>query len=52
MQAQAVEYIRDRLNTTDNLTRTVLADELCEHFGFFDLRGDKQRAGCLKDKSV
>ena len=48
MQAQAVEHIRDRLNTTDNLTRTVLADELCEHFGFFDPRGDKQRAGCLK----
>lgn len=36
------------LDANDNIIRTKLADQLCEHFGFFDPRGDKQRAGCLK----
>jgi hypothetical protein len=28
--------------------RTKLADQLCDQFDFFDLRGKKQRSGCLK----
>ncbi len=45
---EAIEHIRCLLNTNDNLKRTALADQLCKEFDFFDPRGDKQRAGCLK----
>jgi len=47
-QPEAIEHIRNLLDVTDNINRTALADKLCEHFGFFDPRGGKQRAGCLK----
>jgi len=45
---EAIEQINILLNTNDNINRTGLADQVCEQFGFFDPRGDKQRAGCLK----
>jgi len=45
---ESIEHIVNLLDANDNIIRTKLADRLCEHFGFFDPRGDKQRAGCLK----
>jgi hypothetical protein len=47
-QPEAVEHIHNLINAADNIKRTTLADKLCEDFSFFDPRGDKQRAGCLK----
>jgi len=47
-QPEAIEYIRNLLDTNDNLKRTQLADQVCEKFGFFDPCGNIQRTGCLK----
>jgi hypothetical protein len=47
-QPEAIEHIRNLLNITNGIRRTALADKICEQLGFFDLRGHKQRAGCLK----
>ena len=47
-QPECIEHIVNLLDANDNILRTKLADQLCEHFGFFDPRGDKQGAGCLK----
>lgn len=44
---ESIEQINALLDT-NNLKRTELADQVCEQFGFFDPRGEKQRAGCLK----
>ncbi len=45
---EAIEHIRNLLDTHDDIRRTELADKLCEQFGFLDPRGNKQRSGCLK----
>lgn len=45
---ESIEYVSSLLADTDNITRTELADQLCEKFEFFDLLGGKQRAGCMK----
>jgi len=47
-QSDSIEYIRYRLESVGNASRTQLADEFCEHFGFFDPNGNKQSSGCLK----
>jgi hypothetical protein len=47
-QPEAIEHIRNLLDTTGDIRLTALADKLCEQFGFFDPLGHKQRAGCLK----
>ena len=47
-QPEAIEHICNMLNTTDGISRSELADEICEQFGFINPRGAKQRAGCLK----
>ena len=47
-QPESIEYIINLLDTNNNIIRTKLADQLCEHFGFFNPCGNKQRAGCLK----
>lgn len=47
-QPEAIEHICHTLNTTDGISRSEFADEICEQFGFFNQRGAKQRAGCLK----
>jgi hypothetical protein len=47
-QPEAIELIKNILDTNDNITRTKLADKLCDHFSFFDPRGNRQRSGCLK----
>jgi hypothetical protein len=38
-QPEAIELIKNILDTNDNITRTKLADKLCDHFSFFDPRG-------------
>lgn len=48
IQPEAIEHIQCLLNADKDLKRTALADQLCEHFGFFNPLGHKQRAGCLK----
>lgn len=47
-QPEAIENICSILDANVNIKRTKLADQLCDQFGFFDPRGKKQRAGCLK----
>jgi hypothetical protein len=45
---ESIEHILNLLDANDNIIRMKLADQLCEDFEFYDPRGDKQRAGCLK----
>ena len=47
-QPEAIEYVRSIVSITQTITRTELAKQLCDKFGFFDPRGESQRAGCLK----
>ena len=47
-QSDSIKYISSRLDSLDNTGRTQFANELCEHFNFFDPVGNKQTAGCLK----
>ena len=47
-QPEAIEYVRSILSFSQNITRTELAHQLCDTFGFFDPRGERQRTGCLK----
>ncbi len=45
---ESIEYVSSLLSAADSITRTKLADRLCDKFDFFDFRGEKQRAGCMK----
>lgn len=47
-QPEAIKQIISMLDNNDNIKRTKLADLLCDQFGFFDPRGERQRCGCLK----
>jgi len=47
-QAEAIEKINNILDTNTNINRTKLADLICDEFNFFNPRGERQRAGCLK----
>jgi hypothetical protein len=47
-QPEAIKDINNILDTNTNINRTALADLLCDNFGFFDPRGNRQRDGCLK----
>ncbi len=47
-QSEAIEYVRSILSNTQDITRTELANQLCDTFGFFDPRGERQSAGCIK----
>lgn len=47
-QPEAIEHINNILDTNNNINRTTLTDKLCDHFNFFDPRGNRQRGGCLK----
>ncbi len=47
-QPESIEQIRSRLDSLSSTGRTQFADEVCEHFNFFDPTGNKQTAGCLK----
>ena len=43
-----LDEIRQMLACPGGLRRSVLADDVCERFGFLDARGDKQRSTCMK----
>ena len=47
-QPEATEYVRSILCSSQGITRTELANQLCDRYGFFDPRGERQRAGCIK----
>jgi len=43
-----IDYISHLLRNNEIVHRTALAKQACEQFGFHDLRGQSQLAGCLK----
>jgi hypothetical protein len=45
---ESLEYLSELLKNTPFLHRSELAEAVCEQFGFFDTRGDKQLGGCVK----
>ena len=47
-QPAAIDCIRESLDSNKFLHRSELAGHLCGKFGFYDGRGKKQLAGCLK----
>ena len=47
-QPVAIKYICSVLDSSDNLNRATLADQICEKFGFFNPQGEKQNAGCQR----
>jgi hypothetical protein len=47
-QPAAIAYVAGVLHAHAYVHRSALAAVLCEHFGFYDVRGHKQRDGCLK----
>jgi hypothetical protein len=47
-QPESLEQIRQLLKDEDAPSRTSLAGEICELFGFMDFRGRRQLATCLK----
>lgn len=47
-QPESIEQIRFRLDNLSSTGRSRFAEEICEHFNFFDPMGNKQIAGCLK----
>jgi hypothetical protein len=44
----SIDRIGQMLAADSVPNRTHLADQICEHFGLVDVRGRKQRSGCLK----
>ncbi|MCK4623644.1 MAG: IS4 family transposase [Desulfuromonadales bacterium] len=44
----SIEYIFDLLEGREIPHRSELATRVCEQFGFYDARGQKQHSGCLK----
>jgi hypothetical protein len=47
-QPEAITRIRSILDGNENLTRTLLSDQLCEHYGFYDPLGGLQKGSCIK----
>ena len=47
-QPANIAYISELLECNEFLHRSELADAVCQQFGFYDIRGQKQRSGCLK----
>jgi hypothetical protein len=47
-QPESIAQIQDYLERPQHRGRTQLAQALCEHFNFYDLKGNHQVAGCLK----
>lgn len=47
-QPDAIKYVRGLLDNNEFVNRNKLANFLCERFGCYDLRGQKQSSGCLK----
>ena len=49
---QSIERVRQLTAENPDLSRTALADRLCDEFGFVDRRSRFQRSGCLKALGV
>lgn len=47
-QPDAIKYVGGLLDNNEFTNRNKLASFLCEHFECYDMRGQKQRSGCLK----
>ena len=47
-QPDAIDYVAGLLKINESLRRSELVDFLCEQFGFHDVRGQRQRDGCMK----
>lgn len=45
---EVVEHIRSVLDEKGHSNRTMVAQRLCEHYGFLDARGAAQTSSCLK----
>jgi Druantia protein DruA/Transposase DNA-binding len=45
---EVIEHIRLVLDENGHMNRTMIAERLCEHYGFFDARGGTQASSCLK----
>ena len=45
---EAIERVKNILNSSGDINRTELADQICRLFGFFNPRGEKQHSGCMK----
>ena len=47
-QTEAIEYVCSILFSNQDITRTELAKQICDKFGFIDPRGERQSGGCIK----
>jgi len=47
-ESSGIAYIRTLLKDNAIRSRTELAERICKHFEFYDVRGRMQRAGCLR----
>ena len=47
-QPEAIACVRRLLKQSPAIHRTELATQVCDHFGFRDVRGELQLSGCLK----
>jgi hypothetical protein len=47
-QPESITVIRQILETYDNLSRSSIAERVCEHLKLFNARGKPQRIGCLR----
>jgi len=45
---EVIEHIRSVLDENGHMNRTMIAQRLCEHYGFFDAQGAAQTGSCLK----
>lgn len=47
-QPKAIEQIKNILDKNADINRTKLSDLICDHFNFYNPRGERQRSGCIK----
>ena len=47
-QPESITVVRQILEAYDDLSRSAIAQRVCERLEFFNARGNAQRAGCLK----
>jgi hypothetical protein len=47
-QPEAIEHVISILNSSGDINRTELADQVCDQFGFLNPLGKKQHSGCIK----
>jgi len=45
---EVIEHVRSVLDENGSMDRTAVADQICDHCGFFDTRGSRQTSSCLK----